>query len=236
MKKIVLFLALFALPVEADLLSRIESSSGWVGYTVAIVEGRHVLCSWDDSWTISDDCRAAASALQVLYEVSGGRIASIRLSSPECRVNRPVQWLTGVDPEESVRVLATIVGRSDSSVAKKAVTALALHRDTEDELIAIARNHPASKVRGNALFWIGQRAGAKAAATLRDAVDHDPDADVKSKAVFGIAQLPDDESIPLLAELLKTHRSAAVRKKAAFWLGQKNDPRALAALEEILMR
>ena len=235
MKKMA-FLFLLALPLRADLASQIRAVNGWVGYSVPIVDGNHFVCSWDDSITISrdDDYNRQSSALHVLYEVEKGRIVTVRLSSPECRYQRTVQWITTpVDPRESVRFLLDLVNGNE--VGKKAMGALALHRDTKDEeLIALARRHPESKIRSNALFWISQRAGDKAAGVLRDAVDNDPEEDVRAKAVFGISQLPNDKSIPLLIELMKTHRNARVRKKAAFWLGQKDDPRALAALEDLL--
>jgi HEAT repeat protein len=235
MKKLALLLPLLALPLHADLASDIRSSSGWVGYSVPI-EGRHTICS--STHTVVnryDDWDTPASALLVMYRVEGGVMEAMRLASPECRDIPPVRWLPNVDPRESIRLLEALID-TDTSVGKKAVTALALHRDAQENLLRLARRHPSSKVRGQALFWVGQRAGTRAAETLSDAVDNDPDEDVKAKAVFGISQMPDDQSVPLLIKLLNTHRSRQVRKKAAFWLSQKNDPRALEALEAILRR
>jgi HEAT repeat protein len=239
MKNITFLATLFlALPLHADLRQQIESKMGWVGYSVPI-SGRHTVCSWDDwSQNISDGPHLQpSSALYVLYEVRGGRIETMRLSSPECGpISRSIQWLEGVDPRESARLLRTLIENGDRSLAKKAVNALALHQGTVDDLIDIARHNSSPKVRSSALFWVSQAAGDRAAAVLKDAIDNDPEEDVKAKAVFGIAQLPNDQSIPMLIDLIKTNRSRAVRKKAAFWLGQKDDPRALAALEDILRR
>ena len=237
MKKIA-FLALLtlALPLRADLRQQIESKSGWIGYSVPL-SGHHTVCSWDDwSDSIKDGpYLKSSSALYVIYHVDAGHIDSVRLSSPECApLAHEVQWLEGVEPGASAKLLRTLIEGGDGSLAKKAVNALALHQGTTDDLIDIAKHNSSSKVRGMALFWISQAAGVRAASVLKDAIDNDPEDDVKTKAVFGISQLPNDQSIPLLVELIKTNRSAAVRKKAAFWLGQKNDPRALQALEDIL--
>ena len=234
MKTLALLLALLALPLHADLASDIRSSSGWVGYSVPI-DGRHTICSWDSVMTAEDRWDNPASALLVMYRVEGGVVESMRLSSPECRATEKVRWLQNVDPSESIRLLEALIG-TDTSVSKKAVGALALHRDAQESLLRLARRHRSSRVRGAALFWVGQRAGARAAETLSDAVENDPDEDVKAKAVFGISQMPDDQSVPMLVKLLNTHRSRQVRKKAAFWLSQKNDPRALEALEAILRK
>ena len=237
MKKMAFLLVLFVVPLRADLAGQIRAANGWVGYSVPIVDGRHLVCSWDEGINIhdDDDFRSRSSALYVLYEVDHGKVVSVRLSSPECRSTRSNHWLVNIDPRESVRFLRSLIDdANDRGVAKKAVSALALHRDTVDQLIEIAKRHPVGKIRSSALFWVSQRAGERAAGVLRDAIDNDPEESVRTKAVFGISQLPNDKSIPLLIELMKTHKSPAVRKKAAFWLGQKDDPRALAALEDIL--
>lgn len=225
MKVMAFLLVLLAHPLGADLATDIRTGAGWIGYSVPIADGRHTMCA----------CDLDASALLVMYEVEERVIRSIRLSSPECRATREVRWLQNVSEGESLRFLTSLID-GDAGIAEKAVTALALHRDSEEELIRLARRHGSKSVRSAALFWVGHRAGRRAAEILRDAIDNDPDAEVKAKAVFGIAQLPDDRSIPLLVDLLNAHRSREVRKKAAFWLSQKDDPRALAALEAILMK
>ena len=236
--KTITFLAtlLIATPVLADLRQQIESKSGWVGYSVPI-SGRHTVCSYDDwSETISDGPHLEPStALYVLYHVDNGHIESLRLSSPECGpLNRSIIWLDGVQASDSARLLRALIDGDNRAVGKKAITALALHAGRVDDLIDIAKHHPSSKIRSQALFWVSQAAGDRAAAVLKDAIENDPEEEVKAKAVFGISQLPDDQSIPMLIDLIKTNKSRTVRKKAAFWLGQKHDPRALQALEDIL--
>src|SRR5713101_7545551 len=112
MKKITFLAALLlALPVHADLRQQIESKTGWVGYAVPI-SGEHTVCSWDGwSDSISNSSHLLpSSALYVLYQVSGGHIETIRLSSPECGpLNRSVEWLQNVDPRESARLLKALI-------------------------------------------------------------------------------------------------------------------------------
>ena len=102
--------------------------------------------------------------------------------------------------------------------------------------IAAAREDKSSKVRGQALFWLAQRAGKEAVATIAGAVDNDPETEVKKKAVFALSQLPKDEGVPKLIEIARTHRNPEVRKQAFFWLGQSKDPRAIQLFEEILLK
>jgi HEAT repeat protein len=101
-------------------------------------------------------------------------------------------------------------------------------------LLDLAKHDQSTRVRGQALFWLGQKAGQRATAALGDAVNNDPDSDVRKRAVFAISQLPKDQSVPKLIELAKTHRDPEVRKQAMFWLGQTGDERAVAFFESVL--
>lgn len=229
-------------PFSGDLASQlVKLGEGWNGY--AVETSRHVYACSD---VIDSDVRmrggdltvASSNQLFVFYRVSDGRIERIRFHSSDCSLDAhgtAVHWIDGVPTRASAALLRSLVDGDRERLGKSAITALALHDDSTTEmLIDIARHHRSSEMRGAALFWMSQRAGARAAATLRDAVDNDPEAAVRERAVFGISQLPADQSVPMLVELMKTHRSPGVRRKAAFWLGQTNDPRALAALEEML--
>ena len=56
----------------------------------------------------------------------------------------------------------------------------------------MAKSDSDSGVRGQALFWLAQKAGKKAIGALRDSMENDPDFGVKKKAVFALSQLPKD--------------------------------------------
>jgi len=101
-------------------------------------------------------------------------------------------------------------------------------------LIATARNDAEPRLRGEALFWLAQKAGEKASATIVDRIDQDPDTEVKKKAVFALSQLPKDEGVPLLIKVARTNTNPEVRKQAMFWLGQSKDPRATDFFAEVL--
>jgi HEAT repeat protein len=103
-------------------------------------------------------------------------------------------------------------------------------------MIRMAHDDTSTHVRGQALFWLAQKAGTKAAGTISGAIENDPDTDVKKKAVFALSQLPKDEGVPKLIEVAQNNKNPAVRKQAMFWLGQSNDPRALQFFEKVLTR
>jgi len=170
----------------------------------------------------------------VLARVENGAVGRVRTFTPDCDVDAtgmPVVWLTDVKPEESVAWLNTLDN-------KQAVHAIAMHSTPAalTVLIALARENRDARKRSDALFWLAQRAGREAVATITDAINNDPETEVKRKAVFALSQLPHDEGVPKLIEVARTHRNPEVRKQAFFWLGQTKDPRALQFFEEILLK
>ncbi|MGE0814579.1 MAG: HEAT repeat domain-containing protein [Vicinamibacterales bacterium] len=181
-------------------------------------------------------------SLAVFVRVSGAQVDRVRSFSMACPVDaggRTVYWLAGVGPAESARWLA---GRASAAAERRladgALAALAMHAAPEalDVLLTAARTGGTPHLRGQALFWLAQRAGQQAAGAITDAIARDPDTDVKKRAVFALSQLPADEGVPKLIEVARAHSNPAVRKQAFFWLGQSKDPRALAFFKDVLSR
>jgi len=177
----------------------------------------------------------------VLYRLEQGQVNRIRMFSEDCLIDaggRTIQWFTGVKPAESVAVLATYAAAPNRKPSDSALSAIAMHADPTalDTLVKLARTAESSHVRGQALFWLAQRAGQKAVGPITEAIDKDPETDVKKRAVFALSQLPKDEGVPLLINLARTNSNPAVRKQAIFWLGQSKDARALKFFEEILFK
>ena len=102
-------------------------------------------------------------------------------------------------------------------------------------VIAAARSDKDAHIRGQALFWLAQRAASQISKdAIKNAVDTDTDSAVRERAVFSLSQMRNGEGIPMLIDLAKTHRDPAVRKKAMFWLGQSKDPRAVEFFAQVL--
>lgn len=177
----------------------------------------------------------------VFVRVAAGVVDRIRVFSAACPLDaggRTVVWLAAVTPAASVAWLEGQVSGGGRRLADEALMAMAAHASPVvlDRLLTLARSAPASHVRGQALFWLAQRAGDRAVGAIAEAVDRDPDTDVKRRAVFALSQLPPDDGVPRLIQIARAHSNAAVRRQAFFWLGQSKDPRALAFFGEILKR
>jgi hypothetical protein len=217
----------------------------WIGYTQPMIDGNHNMCDyWNDGRMMTqstDPIRLEpADFFFVMFRVENREITRIRTYSANCPLDaggKAVHWFNNVGVADSVAFMKTFMG---PNVARKfndaAVTVLALTEGDQplNELLAIARDGTTASVKGNALFWLAQRAGAKAVGTITAAIENDPDTEVKKKAVFALSQLPKDEGVPLLIQQARTNKNPAVRKQAMFWLGQSRDPRAVKFFEEIL--
>jgi hypothetical protein len=217
----------------------------WIGYAQPMIDGNHNMCDyWSDGnrFTQSTDPirLEPADFFFVMFRVENRQISRIRTFSANCPLDaggKAVHWFTNVSVNDSVNYMKTFIGpNATRRFNDSAVTVLALTEGDQplNELLSIARDGSTAGARGNALFWLAQRAGAKAVGTITAAIENDPDTEVKKKAVFALSQLPRDEGVPLLIQQARTNRNPAVRKQAMFWLGQSKDPRALKFFEEIL--
>ncbi|MDP1570188.1 MAG: HEAT repeat domain-containing protein [Vicinamibacterales bacterium] len=192
---------------------------------------RHAAARLDDS-----------AALTVLLRVSKGQIERIRLFSDDCAIDAAgavVHWLDGASGAGSVALLDALASAHTSRrVADGALAAMAMQAEPAavDRLITLARTGATPHLRGQALFWLGQRASSAAIGAITEALEKDPDTDVKRRAVFALSQLPPDEGVPRLMDVARTHSNPSVRKQAMFWLGQSKDPRALDFFAAILKR
>jgi len=222
----------------------------WMSDGVVITNGRLATCGLEpgDSTVRTSQGQPAPTqgpihlegpdTMLVLFRVEEKAVQRVRIFSPDCELDaggRAVHWLDAVSPADSVRLLTSLVAGPDR-VRSGAMAALAMHREdvAVPALLGLARQDPAARVRGDALFWLAQTAGRKVAGDITAAIDNDPDTQVKERAVFALSQLPKDEGIPLLITVARTNRNPVVRKRAMFWLGQSKDRRALDFFAEIL--
>jgi hypothetical protein len=161
-------------------------------------------------------------------------------SAPEHTREQAAFWLGVQRGHDGFVALKSLENKSadDARFREKLTFDFSQNSDpgAEDELLHMAKFDSESKVRGQALFWIAQKAGKRATGALTDAIQNDPETDVKKKAVFALSQLPKDESVPQLIHVADTNSNLTVRKEAFFWLGQSQDPRALAYLEQVLKK
>jgi HEAT repeat protein len=215
----------------------------WIGYRIKVATGHRGMDCFDRTRVALE----SAAEISVLARYEGATLTRLRTTTPDCEIDAgglPVTWFENVKADDSAAWLTSIIksaglsNERQNAVVKPALVALA----TQDgsvatrSLVDLARDYQVAKIRSDALFWLAQRAGQQAAATIAEAIDRDPDTAVKKQAVFALSQLPKDEGVPKLIEVAKTNRNAVVRQQAMFWLGQSGDPRALKFFEDVLLK
>jgi hypothetical protein len=216
----------------------------WIGYAQPLIDGDHQMCDyWNNGnrYTQSTDPirLEPADFFFVMFRIEEKQIARIRTYSANCPLDaggKAVHWFNSVSVNDSINYMKTFMSPTAArKLNDSAVDVISLTKGDQalNELLTLARDG-STTIRGNALFWLAQRAGAKAVGTITAAIENDPDTEVKKKAVFALSQLPKDEGVPLLIQQARNNKNPAVRKQAMFWLGQSKDPRALRFFEEIL--
>jgi hypothetical protein len=193
----------------------------------------------DDNNDDADDGPTAMTDMLLVVRVEAGKVQHVRIFNASCPLDgqgKTIQLLTHVMPDSSIDYLLSQIRNADREGEMMVALSLHEHPRVVPALIQLARHDPDTEVRRQAIFWLGQKAGAKVAGELRRAVDEDPDIEVKKHAVFAISQLPPERSVPLLIDLVKTHKNREVRERAMFWLAQTDDPRALDLIEGILLK
>jgi HEAT repeat protein len=146
-----------------------------------------------------------------------------------------VFWLAQVGGRRGFEVTRKLANDDpDGEMRKKAIFALTQSPEEPgvyDALVSLVRNHPDTRTRSEAIFWLGQHEGQKALPVLREIFERDTDRGTREKAIFAISQVPGDEAVKLLIHLAHDDRDPYVRKQAIFWLGQKAETRISAIRE-----
>lgn len=234
-KSLLLFLLFFAAAAAAnplkDAVAQGATTIAWKIHTQCVS-----MCCCRESgrtWTNDDNDGVEHREVILIAKLTSRKVTNLRMFEATCPLTN-LRLLPDVPAEASVDFLLEQLRGADD--AEEFVSPIAMHDLPRviPELITLGRKHKSTDVRRQAIFWLGQRAGEKAAGELRRVVDEDPEDAVREHAVFAISQLPAERGIPLLIELVKTHKRPAIRKRAMFWLAQTGDQRAMDLIEEIL--
>lgn len=137
--------------------------------------------------------------------------------------------LLQMDAEKAVPILKQVLARRDPCSAvlrRKAVFIISQQRtaETEDILLATARDDRDEDVREQAVFWLSQVGSEKAVTALDSILLNSNNAELLDKAVFALSQI----DLPSAGRSLRDYAERAsapseVREKAIFWLGQEQD-------------
>ena len=123
----------------------------------------------------------------------------------------------------------------DSEVARQAVEGIAQFDGAAPMLIELAKKHPLTAVRRQAIEALGEMAPRE---RILDALDgiirDDHDEEVQREAVRAFARWHEDVSLPRLERIARSHPSVAVRREAIEALGEMDPDKAAPILESLI--
>lgn len=242
-----------------------QTEPAWIGYAVPATSGRHQMCCGSYTDDGSDRCCGrcrleggagnnfsvdsddhptakleASPHVLILFRVENKKVEKVRPFSADCELDaggRTVYWLTDVPPEESVALLASLVGarggalpddESDgddepSRLADGALTAIAMHAGpaADAALERFAAAGEPERIREKAAFWLGAARGRRGFEILDRLVRHDSSDRFREKTVFALFVNKEARATDTIIDVARNDSSPHVRGQALFWLAQR---------------
>jgi hypothetical protein len=226
----------------------------WIGYEVPSVPGNHSSSCGDSSGSSDDGCcgevqleasrdnlnstqKTEPGKIYVLLRLDHGTITKVRPANAGCHLNAggvAFTWLTGVQPEDSVRFLAQIASQSavENRISEGALVTLAQHATpvATTELATLASPPGSTHLREKAAFWLGAARGHEGMLALEKLLRSEQDPKLREKLAFDLSINHDPAATDDLLALAKSDSNPGVRGQAIFWLAQKAGKKASAAL------
>jgi hypothetical protein len=185
------------------------------------------------------------TTMYVLLRVADHRIGRVATYTEDCQIDAGglhFMWLTGVNPAESVALLAGIVvdtnysAREGREPGDNAIRAIAMHSDpSADRALAsfVTADRPES-LRSKTSFWLGNSRGKAGLEVLKRMAKTDTSPAVRDQVTFALSQSREREAVDEMVRMAKEDESVRVRGQALFWLAQKAGDRAIGAISNAI--
>ena len=162
-------------------------------------------------------------------------LMSIARNDPDQETReQAIFWLGQVPEERAVDLLEQILRTSkDEDLQDKAIFALSQHSSGRGASIlrdVATREGASDELRGQAIFWLGQRPSAENNEFLRTLFTKVNNDELKDKVLFSLSQRKNQGNEKWLMDIaVGSHESVDIRKKALFWAAQSG-----VGLDEII--
>ncbi len=239
-------------------VTRFQHENGplWLGYQVpAVPQSRFSVCSGDGDGSMDDGCcgvyrledsdnsfrssdanAATETSVDVLIRIDQTAVDKIRFAPTGCHLDAaglPFTWITGVQPDDSIAWLSTLVKQDDRKHTDQAIAAIAMH-GTEKATTALAGFASSANplwLREKGAFWLAAGRGHDGVLAL-EKLARDSDPEFRSKLAFDLSISRDPAGIDDLIHLAKSDSDTHVREQAIFWVAQKAGKKAVATLKD----
>lgn len=234
----------------------------WVGYQVQALPRTHISAcsSWSGSSQVEDGCcneyrledstdnlntseqkDAVNPVIYVLLRIDHGAIEKVRLAPAGCTLNAgglPLEWLTDVQPEDSVPFLEQIAAKrpdeGHDKLLDESLVAVSMHATPKatEVLASLAAPPNSAFLREKAAFWLGAQRGHDGCVALQQLVAKEQDPKLREKLAFDLSINSDPAATDELITMAKSDSDSGVRGQALFWLAQKAGKKAIGALRD----
>jgi HEAT repeat protein len=171
----------------------------------------------------------------------------VRASSDDCDDDdtriAAINGLLQMDAERAIPILKKVMAKRTGTCAvelrRKAMFLVSQKRsaETEEILLAAARNDPDEEVRQQAVFWLSQVGSERSVSALDSILRQSKDVELQKKALFALSQTNSEKGQGTLREFAGDEKAnSEVREQAIFWLGQKRSAENTAFLKQLFAR
>jgi hypothetical protein len=176
-----------------------QPQPAWVGYSVPASRAHGFGCG--DGGTVY--LEPPTEAL-MLFRVVDSRVERIRTLAPRCQIDAggaPVRWLTGVAPEQSVKLLAGMASTAARGI-EGAMGALGVHAHPSavTALAALARESADRRVRSEAIGWLSRSNGVE---QLIEIARTTRDTEVRREVMAALGRSRDPRAAAFFEQVLK---------------------------------
>jgi len=245
-------------------VERFQHSDGplWVGYQVPALPRTHLstCSSWTgssqvedgycdeyrledtgDNLNTSDRADSPNLIVYVLLRIDHGGVERVRLAPAGCTLNSgglPLEWLTGVQPDDSVVFLGQLAVQHGEARHDKAfeesLVAVSMHDTSKatEVLASLAAPPNSAYLREKAAFWLGAERGHDGFVALERLVQKEQDPQLRKKLAFDLSINSDPGTSDELIRMARSDTDSEVRGQALFWLAQKAGKKAIGALRD----
>jgi HEAT repeat protein len=223
-----------------------QKDAAWIGYSIPVVSkfssgwnsGRidYLEGNGDSAVNDSDENNQSSDRAVVLLRVADGAAMKVRVESPERELDAGglrFVWLTGVNAEDSVRVLTDLARQGDARRLRDSIVfAISIHRTSAATaaLISLAGAGNDLGLREKAAFWLASQRGADGLAAIQKFAHEDSDPKFREKLAFDLTLSKDPAALNELIRMAHEDGSPQVRKQAQFWMATKGGKRVTADL------
>ena len=189
----------------------------------------------------STDEGSEVAGLVLLHKISGRttKIKDVELIDLDNTYefnDLPIYWLGEPDDEESFRYLSDAFASGEEKLRRSLLFIISshVHPGVYDFLYSAALGDYETKVRENAIFWLGSYKDERSLKDLKEIYSRVDEPELKKQAVFAFQMSDHPEAVKELIRIAKNEANTEIRKNAIFWLGQKASEESVKALKDVV--